>query len=73
MSGRPDTEVFVITLRAEMHDVPAIIRLRAALKRLLRDYGLKCVSLTETPARAVDARAGLTLSAERRLTKGTGP
>ena len=51
MTSQPDTEVFVITLRAEPHDVPAILRLRAALKRLLRDYGLKCVSLAETQTR----------------------
>jgi hypothetical protein len=47
--NRSDVEVYVLTLRAEAHGVPAIIRLRAALKRLLRDYGLQCVSLVEKP------------------------
>jgi hypothetical protein len=42
-----ERDVFTLTLRAEAHDVPAIIRLRAALKRLLRDYGLRCVKVTE--------------------------
>ena len=51
----PDAEIFVLTLRAEavgeaggrggrpgfQPTVPAIIRLRAALKRLLRDHGLR--------------------------------
>ena len=41
----PNAETFVLTLRAEAHEVPAIIRLRAALKRLLRDYGLRCVGI----------------------------
>ena len=38
-----DTAIFVITLRAETHEVPAVIRLRAALKRLLREHRLQCL------------------------------
>jgi hypothetical protein len=38
-------EVFVVTLRAEKHGVPAVIRLRAALKRLFRDYSLRYVAI----------------------------
>ena len=41
----PDPETFVLTLRAEAHVVPAIIRLRALLKAALRQFGLRCVSI----------------------------
>jgi hypothetical protein len=45
--NRPDPETFVLTLRAEAHVVPAITRLRAALKRLLKNYGLRCVDVRQ--------------------------
>ena len=43
--SRPKGEVFVVTVRAERHDVPAIIRLRALLNAALRSFGLKCLSV----------------------------
>lgn len=43
--------VFTITVKAEPGDNrPAIIRLRAALKYLLRACRLRCVRLAEGPA-----------------------
>jgi hypothetical protein len=41
----PDAEIFVLTLRAEAHVVPAIVRLRALLKAALRQFGLRCISI----------------------------
>jgi hypothetical protein len=52
--NRREGEVFAIKLCAEKHDVPAIIRLRAALKRLLRDYGLRCTQVVPTLAPTSD-------------------
>jgi hypothetical protein len=42
---RSDPEIYVLTLQAQDHEVPAILRLRALLKRALRDYGLRCISV----------------------------
>ena len=39
---------YLIELRAEDHPVPSIIRLRKALKLMLRVLGLKVVSVRET-------------------------
>lgn len=47
---RRETEVYVLTLRAEKHDVPVTIRLRAVLKRLLRDHGFRCTRVVPAPA-----------------------
>jgi hypothetical protein len=44
MSDRPR---YIITLQAEKHVVDPIRALRAALKRLLRSYGLRAVSVEE--------------------------
>jgi hypothetical protein len=49
-----EREVYSLVLRAEAHDVPAIIRLRALLKRALRDYGLRCVRVGESKDTPVD-------------------
>jgi hypothetical protein len=60
MMARLKGERFVITLCAIAHPVPAILRVRALLKRALRDYRLRCVSVTEAPVsgRAADAQDG---------------
>jgi hypothetical protein len=42
--------VFVLQLRPEP-GVDAIRALRAALKRLLRDHGLRCISATESSSK----------------------
>lgn len=52
-------ERFEIVIEAGPGSTPAITRLRAALKTLLRAYGLRCVQAKQTPAEN-DAR-GLTL------------
>ena len=43
----PRRPVFVLQLRPEPR-IDAIKALRAALKRLLRDYGLRCISVEES-------------------------
>jgi len=47
MTARPQ---FIIVLEPEKHVVDPIRALRAALKRLLRSYGLRAVSVEEKPA-----------------------
>ena len=42
-----DREIFRVTLRAEGHGPPAIVRLRRWLKAALRSHGLRCVSAVE--------------------------
>jgi hypothetical protein len=44
--------IYTITLRPLPSDVPAELRLRAALKRLLRCYDLRAVSIATTAAPA---------------------
>jgi hypothetical protein len=39
--------VFVITLQPEKHVTDPIRALRAALKRLRRSYGLRCISVEQ--------------------------
>ena len=38
---------FVLTLRALPSDVPVVVRLRGVLKRLLRGYGFRCVTIEQ--------------------------
>jgi hypothetical protein len=40
MAERP---VYLIVLQAEEHEVDPVLRLRALLKRALRDHALKCI------------------------------
>jgi hypothetical protein len=47
-------ERFVIELEAQRHRVPAAVRLRKALKVLLRSFGLKCLSATSAPHAPAD-------------------
>jgi hypothetical protein len=46
-----------LILRPLPDDVPVAIRLRAALKRLLRSYHLQCVHVEDVPAVAPDRPA----------------
>lgn len=39
--------VYLIELQADDDDTPVQIRLRAALKHLLRSWGLRCLSIRE--------------------------
>ena len=56
MADRPDNpERYRLTLQATGPGPPAAIRLRAALKHLLRSHGLKYVAVEEVPA--PDSRA----------------
>lgn len=49
MSRRePNLEQVLLTLRAEGPGPPPAIRLRRALKCLLRSFGLRCVSIEES-------------------------
>lgn len=41
------TNVFTIQLRSEGPGPPAIVRLRRALKAMLRMFGLRCVGVRE--------------------------
>jgi hypothetical protein len=45
MADRP---VYIIKLKPESYVSDPIKALRAALKRLLRSYGLKCVGIAQT-------------------------
>jgi hypothetical protein len=45
-----DRPRFKLTLEALPADVPPAVRLRVALKRLARCYGLRCVAVEEIPA-----------------------
>jgi hypothetical protein len=59
----PDGD-FIVTLRPEPSEVPADVRLRRALKVLLRSYNLRAVDVrtgtAQSAARSVeDVRAGL--------------
>jgi hypothetical protein len=47
MTGRPR---YTIVLEPEKHVADPIRALRAALKRLLRSYGLRAISVEEKPA-----------------------
>jgi hypothetical protein len=47
MSDRPQ---FIIILEPEKHVADPVRALRAALKRLLRSYGLRAVSVEQKPA-----------------------
>jgi hypothetical protein len=38
-------EQFTLTLQPLKSDIPATVRIRAALKTLLRAYGLRCVRI----------------------------
>jgi len=49
MEAKPSKPVFKLTLQTLPGSVPAIIRLRGALKTLLRAFGLKCISVEEVP------------------------
>ncbi len=53
--------VYVLRLTAVPGGVPPTIRLRAALKRFLRDYGLRCLEVSEErpTARPADEGAGV--------------
>ena len=44
MTDRP---VFVVRLQAEPHVVNPVLALRAALKRLQRGFGLKCLAVQQ--------------------------
>jgi hypothetical protein len=43
------SEQFILTLRPEPHDVPVDVRLRNALKELLRRHRLRCVEARSVP------------------------
>ena len=59
-------ERYAITIEAGPGSTPAITRLRAALKCLLRSYGLRVVEAKQTPAKN-DAR-GLTETIDEVMT-----
>lgn len=45
----PPCNVFTLTIRSEGHHLaPVAVRLRRALKLLLRSFGLRCVSIAQT-------------------------
>lgn len=48
MSGSNERPVFTVTLRPEP-GVDPLPALRAALKRLLRDHGLRCTHVAKVP------------------------
>lgn len=52
--SKPGRTTYQLTLvdAAEPGDVEPILRLRAALKRLLRGYGLRCTRVVEVPTDA---------------------
>jgi len=51
MAAKSDRPVFKLTLRAmkDPYGVPAIVRLRHALKSFLRSYNLRCEAIEEIP------------------------
>ena len=45
---KTDRPTFELTIRSERHDASADVRqLRELLKRLLRDYGWRCIEVAE--------------------------
>jgi hypothetical protein len=54
---KPPT-LYNITLQSEPSDVPEIIRLRKALKTLLRSYSLRCVSVGQQATDAGESNVG---------------
>jgi hypothetical protein len=44
---KTDRPVFVVRLQAEPHVPDPVRSLRAGLKRLLRGYGLRCISIEQ--------------------------
>jgi hypothetical protein len=53
MNDRP---IFVLRLQPEPHVVDPILALRTALKRLLRGYGLRCLSVEQAQTPTTDNR-----------------
>ena len=49
--------LFRLVLRAEAHPVPAVVRLRRALKMLGRVFGFRCVSVEPVAEDARDTKA----------------
>jgi hypothetical protein len=45
MSEPKHPQTFQLTLRSERSEVPAMVRLRRAMKTLLRSYGLRAVRI----------------------------
>jgi hypothetical protein len=59
-------ERYVITLCAMAHSVPAVLRLRALLKRALRDHQLRCTGVTtETSTASDDEMLNINLKDDR--------
>ena len=50
MEARP---TFIVHLRPEVHCPDPIRALRAVLKRSLRDYGMRCVTIQTTDSKGV--------------------
>lgn len=66
MSERPR---YRLVLRAEADTVPATIRMRAALKMLLRSFGLRCVEIVEVPTQpTLSTNEAVPHSGEGRMT-----
>jgi len=55
---------FELILEALPSDVPTAVRLRTALKRLLRNHGLRCVSASELTHRPAPGRKTLRQNCE---------
>jgi hypothetical protein len=49
MKAKPTHERFQLVVEALPDEVPANIRLRTFLKRALRSFGIRCVSISEVP------------------------
>lgn len=66
-----DTTDFLLRLRPLPSSIPAAVRLRRALKCLLRSFTLRCVLIAELPAAGGAAeRAALGSSADASRTDG---
>jgi hypothetical protein len=48
-SAPADGEFWVLTIQALPDPVPAQVRMKVALKRMLRSHGLRCVAVTSGP------------------------
>jgi hypothetical protein len=51
---RPDRQRFALVVEAQPDEVPAVVRLRRALKVLLRSFRLRAIRAEEVPAALVE-------------------
>jgi hypothetical protein len=70
----PQVECYTLTLRPlPGWPLPPLQRLRAGIKRLLRNHGLRCTRCQPTPPHEAERKMGQMLAATERATAGRHP